>query len=198
MNLSRPVRWFLAIASGLALSFSFPSYNLPLLAWIAVALLMLAALGAPAREAALYGFINGALFYPLSVPWIDDVMRQYGNVGPFAAAGILALIALAGALFPIVFAILVSRAGKRSLGLACALAPFLWVALEFARGKKPPRRARGSSAPRRHRQVRPAIRAARRGGSRGPSRANQFPAVGKLSRQLDGPSRRGHAAARGP
>ncbi|HVA72496.1 MAG TPA: apolipoprotein N-acyltransferase [Candidatus Limnocylindrales bacterium] len=137
MNLSRPVRWFLAIASGLALSFSFPSYNLPLLAWIAVALLMLAALGAPAREAALYGFINGALFYPLSVPWIDDVMRQYGNVGPFAAAGILALIALAGALFPIVFAILVSRAGKRSLGLACALAPFLWVALEFARANLP-------------------------------------------------------------
>lgn len=137
MNLSRPVRFLLAIASGLALSFSFPNYNLPLLAWIAVALLMLASLGARTRDAALYGFINGALFYPLSVPWIDTVMQQYGNVGPFAAAGILALMTLAGALFPLAFAVLVSRAGKRSLGAACALAPFLWVTLEFARAHLP-------------------------------------------------------------
>ncbi|MGH9710954.1 MAG: apolipoprotein N-acyltransferase, partial [Candidatus Acidiferrales bacterium] len=73
MNLSRPVRLLLAVGSGLALSFSFPNYNLPLLAWIAVAMLMLASLGARRRDAALYGFINGALFYPLSVPWIDTV-----------------------------------------------------------------------------------------------------------------------------
>ncbi|HVA17752.1 MAG TPA: apolipoprotein N-acyltransferase, partial [Candidatus Dormibacteraeota bacterium] len=137
MNLSRPIRLLLAVGSGLALSFSFPNYNLPLLAWISVALLMLASLGARTRDAALYGFINGALFYPLSVPWIDTVMQQYGNVSPLASAGILALVTLAGALFPLAFAILISRAGKRSLGAACALAPFLWVALEFARAHLP-------------------------------------------------------------
>jgi len=137
MNLSRPVRFLLAIGSGLALSFSFPNYNLPLLAWIAVAMLMLASLGARKREAALYGFINGALFYPLSVPWIDTVMQQYGNVSPVASAGILALITLAGALFPLVFAVLVSRVGKRSVAMACVFAPFLWVALEFARTHLP-------------------------------------------------------------
>ncbi|MGH9728668.1 MAG: apolipoprotein N-acyltransferase [Candidatus Acidiferrales bacterium] len=137
MNLSRPVRFLLAIGSGLALSFSFPNYNLPLLAWIAVAMLMLASLGARTREAALYGFINGALFYPLSVPWIDTVMQQYGNVSPLASAGILALMTLAGALFPIAFAVLVARVGKRNLAMACVLAPFLWVALEFARTHLP-------------------------------------------------------------
>ncbi|MGH9711292.1 MAG: apolipoprotein N-acyltransferase, partial [Candidatus Acidiferrales bacterium] len=137
MNLSRPVRLLLAVGSGLALSFSFPNYDLPLLAWIAVALLMLASLGARTREAALYGFINGALFYPLSVPWIDTVMQQYGNVSPVASAGILALMTLAGSLFPIAFAVLVSRAGKRSIVTACVLAPFLWVALEFARAHLP-------------------------------------------------------------
>src|SRR5579864_6756228 len=137
MNLSRPVRFLLAVGSGLALSFSFPNYNLPLLAWIAVAMLMLASLGARARDAALYGFINGALFYPLSVPWIDTVMQQYGNVSPVASAGILALMTLAGALFPLAFAILISRAGKRSTATACVFAPFLWVALEFARTHLP-------------------------------------------------------------
>ncbi|MFI5127109.1 MAG: apolipoprotein N-acyltransferase [Candidatus Acidiferrales bacterium] len=137
MNLSRPVRFLLAIGSGLALPFSFPNYNLPLLAWIAVAMLILASLGARKREAALYGFINGALFYPLSVPWIDTVMQQYGNVSPLASAGILALMTLAGTLFPIVFAVLVSRVGKRSITMACVFAPFLWVALEFARTHLP-------------------------------------------------------------
>ena len=137
MNLSRPVRFLLAIGSGVALSFSFPNYNLPLLAWIAVAMLMLASLGARTREAALYGFINGALFYPLSVPWIDTVMQQYGNISPLASAGILALMTLAGTLFPLAFAAFVSRAGKRSMVMACVLAPFLWVTLEFARAHLP-------------------------------------------------------------
>lgn len=138
MTISRPVRFILAIASGLALSFSFPNYNLPLLAWIALALLMLAALGACTREAALFGFINGALFYPLSLPWIATVMNQYGNnISWLAAAGILALMALAGALFPLVFAVLVCRVGKKSIPVACAMAPFLWVTLEFARAHLP-------------------------------------------------------------
>ncbi|MFZ0701126.1 MAG: hypothetical protein WAM80_04665, partial [Candidatus Acidiferrales bacterium] len=138
MTLSRPVRFLLAVASGLALSFSFPNYNLPLLAWFAVALLMLAALGARTRDAALYGFINGVLFYPLSLPWIATVMKQYGsNIDWFAAAGILGLMALAGSLFPLVFAVLVCRVGKKSVPVACAMAPCLWVVLEFARAHLP-------------------------------------------------------------
>ncbi|MGB6874759.1 MAG: apolipoprotein N-acyltransferase [Candidatus Acidiferrales bacterium] len=138
MTRSRPVRFLLAVASGLALSFSFPNYDLPLLAWIAIALLMLAALGARAGDAAFYGFINGVLFYPLSLPWIATVMKQYGsNISWFAAAGILGLMALAGSLFPLVFAVLVSRVGKRNIPMACAMAPFLWVVLEFARANLP-------------------------------------------------------------
>jgi apolipoprotein N-acyltransferase len=137
MKRSRSVRLFLAIVSGLALAFSFPLYNLPLLAWISVALLMLAALGARPREAALYGFIVGAIFYPLSLPWIDTVMRQYGSVPPLAAAGILALMTLLGTVFPAVFAALVARMGKSNLGMACVFAPFLWVATEFARAEMP-------------------------------------------------------------
>lgn len=137
MKRSRTVRLLLAIGSGVALAFSFPNYNLPLLAWISVALLMLAAIGARTREAALYGFFSGALFYPLSVPWIDTVMQQYGNVPPLPAAGVLALISFAGGLLSLVFAALVARVAKSSVGMACALAPFLWVVLEFARTHLP-------------------------------------------------------------
>ena len=138
MKLSFPARLRLAIASGLALAFSFPNYNLPLLAWVAVALLMLASIGARTREAVLFGFINGALFYPLSLPWIATVMRQYGNnISWPAAAGILALMTLAGCVFPIVFCVIVCCAARKNAALACALAPFLWVTLEFAREHLP-------------------------------------------------------------
>lgn len=138
MKLSFPARLRLAIASGLALAFAFPNYNLPLLAWVAVALLMLASIGARTREAVLFGFINGALFYPLSLPWIATVMRQYGNnISWPAAAGILALMTLAGCIFPIVFCVLICRAARKNAALACALAPFLWVTLEFAREHLP-------------------------------------------------------------
>lgn len=138
MTLSWPARLFLAIASGLALSLSFPNYNLPLLAWISVALLMLAAIGARTRDAALFGFINGALFYPISLPWIATVMQQYGNnINWLTAVGILALMTLAGALFPLAFAVIVSRIGEKSIAMACAIAPFLWVVLEFARANLP-------------------------------------------------------------
>ena len=138
MKLSFPARLRLAIASGIALAFAFPNYDLPLLAWIAVALLMLASIGARTRQAVLFGFINGAFFYPLSVPWIATVMRQYGNnISWPAAAGILALMTLAGCVFPILFCVLVCRAARKNAALACALAPFLWVTLEFAREHLP-------------------------------------------------------------
>lgn len=138
MTLSRPVRFAFAIASGIALPFSFPNYNLPLLSWIAIALLILAVLGTRTRDAALFGFINGTLFYPIGLPWIATVMKQFGsNISWFAAGGILALMTLAGALFPLLFAVLVNRVGRKSIPIACALAPCLWVVLEFARAHLP-------------------------------------------------------------
>ena len=128
----------LAIASGAALALSFPSYNLPLLAWISAGMLVLASFGARLRVSPLYGFLHGLIFYPLCVPWIDTVMRQYGDVGAWASAGILALLTVAFSIFPAIFSLgiaFVSRAGAqpRTRVLACLLAPFLWVALELAR-----------------------------------------------------------------
>lgn len=132
------VRLLLAAASGTALALSFPNYNLSLLAWVAVGLLMLACFGARARAGLLYGFVHGVVFYPLSVPWIDTVMHQYGNVDPWTSAGILALLSVAFAVFPGVFGLAIALVStKVSLGknwaFACLLAPFVWVALEFAR-----------------------------------------------------------------
>jgi apolipoprotein N-acyltransferase len=137
MKFSWQIRVLLALASGAALALSFPNYNLWPLAWVAVGLLMLACLGAKPAAAALYGYLHGLVFYPVCLPWIDVVMRQYGGVDALTSAAILGLLAVAFALFPLVFGLYVGIVSKRNKMLACAAAPFVWVALEFLRGHLP-------------------------------------------------------------
>jgi len=125
MNLPRYARVLLAIGSGAALGLAFPNYNFYLLGWVALGLLVLASAGAPLKEAPLYGFLHGQVFYPVCLPWVDTVMRQYGNIDPWIAAAFVGFIGL------------VALASRRSKLLACAIAPFLWTALEYFRTNIP-------------------------------------------------------------
>ena len=65
MNLPRYARVLLAIGSGVALGLSFPNYNLYLLAWIAMGMLVLASVGRAAERSAAVrfsarpGFLSG-------------------------------------------------------------------------------------------------------------------------------------------
>jgi len=137
MNFPRYMRVLLAVASGVALALSFPNYNLPLLAWFAVGMLVLASVGAPPFESLLYGFLHGIVFYPVCLPWIAVVMHQYGNVDPWMSAGIVSLIGIAGGIVCSIFSLFVALAARKSAALACLLAPFLWVSLEFLRTHLP-------------------------------------------------------------
>ncbi len=65
MNLPRYARVLLAIGSGAALGFAFPNYNLTLLAWVSLGMLVLASVDAPVGQAPLYGFLHGQVFYPV-------------------------------------------------------------------------------------------------------------------------------------
>jgi apolipoprotein N-acyltransferase len=137
MNLPRYARALLAIGSGVALGLSFPNYNLHLLVWIAMGMLVLASCGAPLKEAPLYGFLHGQVFYPVCLPWVDTVMKQYGNIDPWIAAAFVGLIGFVGGLICTVFSTGVALASKKSKLLACLLAPFLWTALEYFRTNIP-------------------------------------------------------------
>jgi apolipoprotein N-acyltransferase len=137
MKLSWYTRALLALASGLTLALAFPNYNLSLLAWISVTLLVLACVGARPAVAPVYGMLSALVFFPMSLTWIDVVMRQYGDVGFWTSAGILALIGIAGGIICAVFTWGVALVSRRSRLFACALAPFLWVTIEFARANLP-------------------------------------------------------------
>src|SRR5579863_9678515 len=130
-------RAILAIASGATLALSFPNYNLPLLAWVSVGLLVLASYGARPAVAPIYGLLHGLVFYPISLPWMDVALQQYGKVDPWTSAGILGLVGLAGGIICAVFTWAVAFASHRSAWLTLALAPDLWVSLEFARSHLP-------------------------------------------------------------
>jgi len=131
MNLSRPIRLLLALSSGVALAFSFPLFNVSILAWIAPAILMVAILNETPRFALLLGWLQGAAFYLISVPWIYTVMRQYGPLPRIQAGGVLILMVIASAAFHAAFAFAVAWMGRYGTGRACLAAPFLWVSLEF-------------------------------------------------------------------
>jgi apolipoprotein N-acyltransferase len=142
MNFPRHTRALLAIGSGAALALSFPNYHLFLLAWVAIGMLILSSLGAGLAEAPLYGYLHGLAFYPLCLPWIDTVMRQYGSVDPWTAAAILGLLTAVFSLFTAVFSWGIALASGKVVSAkrtasACLLAPFFWVALEFIRAHLP-------------------------------------------------------------
>src|ERR1700722_192842 len=103
MNFPWYARTLFALGSGAALALAFPNYDLPLLAWISVTLLIVAAYGSPPAPAPAYGMLLGLVFYPMSLTWIDVVMRQYGNVDPFTSAAILALVGVAGGIICAIF-----------------------------------------------------------------------------------------------
>ena len=130
-------RLLASLASGVALALAYPDYNLPLLGWIAVAGLIFSCLGAKPRLAAVCGLLFGLVYYSLTIPWIYTVLHEYGPVPVWQAAGLLLLLSFVMSLFFALFAILLAWFSRRSERLALSAAPFLWVALEFARAHMP-------------------------------------------------------------
>jgi apolipoprotein N-acyltransferase len=137
VNLSWQKRSLLALASGAALALSLPNYDGSLLAWISVGLLVLASFQARPAVAPFFGFLHAIVFYPMSLWWIAEVVKQYGNVPPLVAAGLLVLISVAGGVIVALFTWGVAFASHRNPWVSWALAPDLWVALEFARAHLP-------------------------------------------------------------
>jgi apolipoprotein N-acyltransferase len=116
---------------------AFPNFNLPPLAWIAIAVLIIASLEGGLVEAALRGFLFGVAFYLFSTPWIYTVMHQYGPLPPWEAGGVMALMILAASPYFVAFTVFLTWIARRDKNLAIFAAPFLWVALELARSRMP-------------------------------------------------------------
>lgn len=122
----------LALSSGVALALAYPSFNIPLLGWIAPAILLVAVLGERPLAAFFLGWLQGAVYFALSLPWFYTVMRQYGPLPVIQAGAVFALVVVILSVFHAVFATAIAWLGKSGPRRACIAAPFLWVAMEFA------------------------------------------------------------------
>ena len=133
----RRVRLLFALASGLLLAFGFAPHHVPLVAWLAMAMLVFAALDARLPIALACGLLHGTAFYGLTLQWVQGVMQLHGGLSAPAAIGVHALMVLILSLFPAAFCVAVAWISRRNIAWACVAAPFLWVASELGRYHMP-------------------------------------------------------------
>jgi apolipoprotein N-acyltransferase len=122
------------IGSGLLLILSFPDYNLWPLAWIALAPLLVFIARRPSpRRSFLRGWLFGSVFFYGSCYWLTFSMIHYGGI----PGGIAYLLLIPGALivglFPGLFGFVLAIAVRLFRNKGVLLAPFIWVACEWAR-----------------------------------------------------------------
>jgi len=137
---------FLGLFSAVLLDLPFPIAGpLPpwraVFAWVALVPLLYGLLAewsvaAPnyLRRSAVAGYACGVCWYILNCYWIYDTMYLYGGVPPVGAAGILVLYSLVLGLYFALFGFLIALCRKafRTNTFPLLLAPFFWVAIEFA------------------------------------------------------------------
>ena len=124
-----------AAISGILLALSFPRYGHPLVAWFALAPLIVPLFAARQRpgRALLLGFVAGLGYFGGTVYWTGTVVSQFGGlswpIGIVVAALLVAYLSLFTALFTLCLAWLGGRYGTRAI----LLAPAVWVATELGR-----------------------------------------------------------------
>ncbi len=140
--------WVLALLSALLQILPFPIAGpVPmwrrLFCWFCLTPLLVALLyrdgeGRPLRlrQGALLGYAQGVLWYAGNCYWIYRTMHLYGDIPRVPSLGILFLFALYLGLYPALFGFLVAVLGRRySRNQVLCAVPFLWVAVELARGR---------------------------------------------------------------
>ncbi len=121
-----------AIASGIMLAPAFPDINFELLAWFALAPLLLATRGRRPRSAFGLGWLTGFVFYLWILYWIAPTISNFTRLSPLEARALAAaLCALEACTFGF-FAASLEWLGRGS-GKRLLLAPALWVCFEWCR-----------------------------------------------------------------
>src|SRR6202140_3304892 len=121
-----------AAVSGAARSLSYSGFYFSIYSWLCVGILLVVLFDARPRVAFACGFIHSLFFVLFSMSWIATVLAVHGGLSRAGGVAILLLIAAVFGMVTGGFALCVQHLAQRSVLLACAGAPFLWVAWEFA------------------------------------------------------------------
>ncbi|MEK7748213.1 MAG: apolipoprotein N-acyltransferase [Nitrospirota bacterium] len=121
----------LALLSGMLLALSFPRWNFPWLAFIAVIPLFYASEGQTPKKSFLLGWIAGMVYFAGSLSWVTISMEQYGGLSKFISFPLMFLLSAYLSLYVAFFTGLL-RLFKSDL--SWAMAPVFWTGLEYLRG----------------------------------------------------------------
>ena len=124
---------FLAAVSGLMLILIFPQADFAPLAWVAFVPLLAAIEGKRPGRAFRLGFLSGVLAYAGILYWLVYTLRVYGNIPYPLCVPIVLLLILFLALYTGIFTACTAFVSDHGLPQV-AVAPVIWVALEYARG----------------------------------------------------------------
>lgn len=129
-----PAEASLVTGSALLTVLSFPDFDLWFLAWLSLAPLLIVIVHArTASRAFVAGWLWGLLFFYGSCGWLTYPMIRYGQISKWMAYPLLVLPIALVAVFPGLFAGLLSRAIRRFGFLAILVAPLIWVSVEWLR-----------------------------------------------------------------
>jgi len=131
--MSSKLRWIAALTSGLSLAFAFAPFDIGILAWTSLALLIGAVVGVGPGRGFLFGWVHGMVFFLATLPWIYTVMHVHGGMEPPVAAAVFILLIAVLSICPGLFGAGVAWCGRRSVARACVASPFLWVSTEILR-----------------------------------------------------------------
>ena len=126
-----------AAVSGAALSLSYTGFYFSIYSWLCIGLLLTVILDARPRIAFACGFVHSLFFALTSMSWIATVLAVHGGLSHTGGWAILLLIASVFGILTGTFAWCVRRLAQRSVILACAGTPFLWVTFEFVLAHMP-------------------------------------------------------------
>jgi apolipoprotein N-acyltransferase len=90
--------------------------------------------GQPALRAFVLGLITGVVFFVGTVYWTGAVLSTFGGLPGILAVVAVLLLSSYLAIYPAIFSVIAARLVARAGASALLLAPPIWVATEFARG----------------------------------------------------------------
>lgn len=123
----KELRWLiglvLSIATSFLLLFSFPTYDIHILGFIALVPIFFLAYTANTKKILVYGIVSGYFFYCLYLFWMNAYLAVVGVGFVTIVYGTYFVIAL----------LLISIAARALPKYRAVLTPFIWIAVEYMR-----------------------------------------------------------------
>lgn len=130
----RILRLALAALSGVLFALAFPNTGIGLVAFIALAPLLVSVIRARGNvEAFFHGWIAMTVAWLMMVPWVVRVMSHYGGLPYITGVAIFVAMSLYLGLYGGLFATLVKRLHLGARFLPWLFVPLLWAAIEYVR-----------------------------------------------------------------